>query len=165
MDGLLDENASIIALVGPRRLCSNRSVTNRVRAEYEGQGVTDVTKNGNGCDEGCVALERLAGEVKAMSVNLEIALEGVSNFKQFQKNNIEFMGWFRATQEEKARLDSARAKLHYWWLGILSAIIVASVLGAGAWIINFMTTHHITESNTPVSSSYQPTDARNPNTR
>jgi hypothetical protein len=64
-------------------------------------------------------------------------------------------------QEEETRkyLDEKRARLHYWLLGILSALIVASILGTAAWIGNFLNTHHISSTTTSVTESV-PQDAR-----
>jgi hypothetical protein len=64
-------------------------------------------------------------------------------------------------QEEETRkyLDEKRARLHYWLLGILSALIIASILGTAAWIGNFLNTHHISSSTTTLTES-APQNAR-----
>ena len=65
-------------------------------------------------------------------------------------------------QEETTRkeLDDKRAWLHFWLLGILSALIVASILGTAAWIGNFLNTHHISSSATTSITESTPQDAR-----
>lgn len=63
-------------------------------------------------------------------------------------------------REDKKTLDEKRAKIHYWWLSILSALIIASIIGLTSWMMNFMSTHHIS-SNVSLSVPASSQNAKN----
>lgn len=56
-------------------------------------------------------------------------------------------------REDKKSQDERRAKIHFWWLGILSALIVASIIGLATWMMNFMSNHHISSNSAVVSQT------------
>lgn len=78
----------------------------------------------------------LRERVLRLEMKMATALEGVSNFKEFQRDARDFFtrheerekAW-RASEEAKQKAQTAkdkrRASIHYWWLGLLSALIVA----------------------------------------
>lgn len=84
---------------------------------------------------------------------MERVEDGVSNFRAFQLENREFMGWFRAEQENKARVDKRRSKIHFALLSLLSLLIVA--------LFSFLLTHYDNKRSAlvPFYSQSQPQDA------
>jgi len=120
-------------------------------------------------------LSLLGLKVVGLEGDTAIAKEGIYDFRAFQREHLQWMGWFKANEEnrqkEEIRLakereakDKARARIHYWWLGILSTIIVGAVLGIGSWLFNFLTTHHISD-NRPVATTSEVQNAHIPQTR
>jgi hypothetical protein len=102
---------------------------------------------------------RLEGRVTAIE---KVAVA----FAAHQKRADEF--FIREDERAKARgeLDKKRSRIHYWWLSILSAIIISSVIGLFNYLMNFEKRHTITKDQQPaISSSVQPQDARIPNLR
>lgn len=85
---------------------------------------------------------------------MEPLKEGIANFRDFQLENREFMGWLRAEQEHRAKLDKRRAKIHYALLTLLSGLIIA--------LFSFLLTHYDSHRQTsfgPFSSTAH--DAQN----
>lgn len=56
---------------------------------------------------------------------MEVVKEGVANFRAFQLENRDFMGWFRAQEETRTKTDKRRSRIHFWLLGLLGSLIVA----------------------------------------
>jgi hypothetical protein len=101
-------------------------------------------------------------KIMGLEGDMEIVKEGVSNFRTFQKDNLTFMGWFKAREEQRDKREEAekkahdlkddrRSKIHFWWLGILSALIVASVIWSASWVHHFFITHHISSNTSSIT--------------
>ena len=91
--------------------------------------------------------------------------EGVANFREFQVDAREFFTRsderarhrIRQEQEEKEereKIDQRRSRIHFWWLGLLSAIIVVGFSALLAWAINFESKHKISQDH-PAQSRLQ----------
>jgi hypothetical protein len=51
--------------------------------------------------------------------------EGVANFRAFQLENRDFMGWSRRKREEDELRDKRRSKIHFALLALLTGLIIA----------------------------------------
>lgn len=72
---------------------------------------------------------------------MSVVEEGVANFRDFQTVVREFI----VRADERARiedeLDKKRSRIHYRWLALLSALIVAGFSAILSWAISFESRH------------------------
>ncbi len=61
-----------------------------------------------------------------------------------------------AEKEEKERVDKKRSRIHFWWLALLSGLIVAGFSAILGWAINFEQTHKISQDHKIESSISMP---------
>ena len=65
-------------------------------------------------------------------------------------------------KEEKDRLDKNRSRIHFWWLGLLSALIVAGFSVLLGWAISFEDRHKISQDHQGHSALSLPQDSNLP---
>lgn len=93
--------------------------------------------------------------------------EGVSNFRDFQSDARDFFtrsderAKHRVEQEaeekeDRDKIDKRRSRIHFWWLGILSGIIVAGFTVLLAWAVNFESKHKISQDHHDQSAVQSP---------
>ena len=63
-------------------------------------------------------------------------------------------------KEEKERVDKKRSRIHFWWLALLSGLIVAGFTAILGWAINFEQTHKISQDHRISSSVQLPTNSQ-----
>ena len=113
-----------------------------------------TTRNGN-----------LVIQVAKLEERMESVEEGIQNFRAFHSDVREFItrsderAKHRAEQEavekqERDSLDKRRSRIHFWWLGILSGIILLCFAAGLNYVTSFEKRHHVSEA--PVVSSEQP---------
>lgn len=85
-----------------------------------------------------------AERIRGLEVQMSQVQEGVANFRQFQKTTADFISWFRGREEERDRTDKRRARIHFWWLGVLSGLLVV----AFGWMLHWTSSvHRVSENN------------------
>jgi hypothetical protein len=103
------------------------------------------------------------GEIERRLVILENIITGPTGLDRFVRDEFAKQDGERLSttkyREERELLDKKRARIHFWWLGILSALIVGFLLWFMQWTVAFFSTHHISE-NMP-SFSQPSADAHN----
>ena len=75
--------------------------------------------------------------------------EGVANFRDFQTDVRKFIIRADTRAEEREELDKHRSRIHYWWLALLSAIIVYCFTALLGWVLSFESRHHVSVSQNP----------------
>ena len=112
-----------------------------------------------------------AVQIGKLEERMNVVEEGVANFRSFQTDVREFItrsderAKQRAQQEQlekeqRDKLDKKRARIHFWWLGLLSGAILLLFGAFLQWAAN----HHVSSQNhqQQVSEERQPQDARVP---
>lgn len=85
-----------------------------------------------------------AGErVARLEERMNKVEEGVANFRDFQTDVRKFITRSDTREEEREKLDRKRAKVHYWWLALLTGLIVSFF---GWWLGWASNVHHISEN-------------------
>ena len=84
--------------------------------------------------------------------------EGIKNFRDFHSDVRDFISrsderaihrakMEQEDKEEKAVVDKRRARIHFWWLGLLSGAILLLLGEFLSWTKDFESRHHV--STTP----------------
>ena len=82
--------------------------------------------------------------------------EGVANFRDFQVDARDFFtrsderAKHRVEQEveekeERTEIDKKRSRIHFWWLGILSGLIVVGFSALLTWALSFEDRHKVSQ--------------------
>lgn len=58
-------------------------------------------------------------------------------------------------KEERDKLDKKRSSIHFWWLGILSGIIVVAFGVMFTWAVNFENKHKISQDHQTTTTQSQ----------
>ncbi len=69
--------------------------------------------------------------------------EGVANFREFQVEMRAFTVRADEREEQRVRTERRRARIHFWLLSLVGAIVVSGMAAFFSWMVNFMETHHI----------------------
>ena len=102
-------------------------------------------------------IQDLRDRVLKMEVQMLMVAEGVANFRKFQNDARTFFDRHeeREIAREKAekekqlqeeKKDKKRAAVHYWWLGLLSALIVAGFSIILTEFFQLKAEHHISDA-------------------
>lgn len=63
-------------------------------------------------------------------------------------------------KEKRDQVDKKRSRIHFWWLGILSGIIVAGFAILLGWAVNFESKHKISQDHHDQSTVSLPQDSQ-----
>lgn len=81
-----------------------------------------------------------------LETKVEIALEGVGNFREFQVEARDFFTTAKVERKVQEGKDKRRARIHYWWLALLSALIVSGFSILLAQFLQLKSDHHISDA-------------------
>lgn len=94
--------------------------------------------------------EPINERVARVETRLLTVEDGVKNFRAFHTEVRNFIVREDTRQDDRATQDKSRARIHYWWLALLSALIAGGFAAVLTWALNFEDRHHII-SDTPSS--------------
>lgn len=101
--------------------------------------------------------------VRELEVRMEQVEEGVANFRAFQLENRDYMGWSRRKREEDEARDKRRSKIHFALLGALLTLAIG--IATALWQM-WANGHKIVTIDSPQhSQNLQPQDATIPPVR